>query len=229
MKYIIIGLGNFGSSLAVEFSSHGNEVIGVDIDEHKVVDVKDRIASAIQLDATEYMPLKMLPIHDVDVVIIAIGENFGASVQIVAMLKKEKVKRIYARALSSIHKVILESLNVDKILSPEYDAANALAQSMEFENFVSSYHVDNDYYAMKFEITPKFQGYTVEKIGLNENFNLNLVAVSTTNVETNLFGIEKVKTKIIEGDIVGYKLQKGDMLTVFGKSDDFHKLWKAMS
>ena len=36
MKYIIIGLGNYGGVLAEELSVLGHEVIGVDTNEHRV-------------------------------------------------------------------------------------------------------------------------------------------------------------------------------------------------
>ena len=36
MKYIIIGLGNYGGVLAEELSVLGHEVIGVDANEHRV-------------------------------------------------------------------------------------------------------------------------------------------------------------------------------------------------
>ena len=105
MKYIIIGLGNYGGVLAEELSVLGHEVIGVDTNEHRVDVLKDKIATSFIIDATDEQSLSVLPLKDVDVVIVAIGENFGASVRVVALLKKKGVKHIYARAvdLSLIH------------------------------------------------------------------------------------------------------------------------------
>lgn len=42
MKYIIIGLGNYGGVLAEELSVLGHEVIGVDTNEHRVDVLKDK-------------------------------------------------------------------------------------------------------------------------------------------------------------------------------------------
>ena len=79
MKYIIIGLGNYGGVLAEELSVLGHEVIGVDTNEHRVDVLKDKIATSFIIDATDEQSLSVLPLKDVDVVIVAIGENFGAS------------------------------------------------------------------------------------------------------------------------------------------------------
>lgn len=53
--------------------------------------------------------LSVLPLNTVDVVIVAIGENFGASIRVVALLKQKKVKHIYARAIDLVHKSVLEA------------------------------------------------------------------------------------------------------------------------
>ena len=94
MKYIIIGLGNYGSVLAEELSALGHEVIGVDTNERRVDVLKDKIATSFIIDATDEQSLSVLPLKDVDVVIVAIGENFGASIRVVALLKKNGVKHI---------------------------------------------------------------------------------------------------------------------------------------
>ena len=102
MKYIIIGLGNYGSVLAEELSALGHEVIGVDTNERRVDVLKDKIATSFIIDATDEQSLSVLPLKDVDVVIVAIGENFGASIRVVALLKKNGVKHIYARAVDEV-------------------------------------------------------------------------------------------------------------------------------
>lgn len=90
MKYIIIGLGNYGHVLAEEFSALGHEVIGADISESRVDSIKDKVATAFVIDATDEQSLSVLPLNSVDVVIVAIGENFGASIRVVALLKQKK-------------------------------------------------------------------------------------------------------------------------------------------
>ena len=87
MKYIIIGLGNYGHVLAEELSALGHEVIGADISSSRVDGLKDKIATAFVIDATDEQALSVLPLNSVDVVIVAIGENFGASIRVVALLK----------------------------------------------------------------------------------------------------------------------------------------------
>lgn len=107
MKYLIIGLGHYGATLAMELTAMGHEVVGADGNGLHVDSVKDRMAASFVLDATDEMALSVLPLKSVDAVIVAIGDNFGASVRIVSLLKKLKVKRIYARAVDEVHKLSL--------------------------------------------------------------------------------------------------------------------------
>ena len=152
MKYIIIGLGNYGGGLAEELMAIGHEVIGVDQNEGRVDNLKDKITTAFVLDATDELALETLPLREIDVVIVAIGENFGASVRVVALLKQKKVKHIFARAIDSVHKAILEAFAIDKVLTPEKDAAREFVQFLALGIHAESFRVDEDYYVIKFKI-----------------------------------------------------------------------------
>mgnify|MGYP001135714721 CR=1 FL=1 len=66
MKYIIIGLGNYGHVLAEELSALGHEVIGADISSARVDGLKDKIATAFVIDATDEQALSVLPLNSVD-------------------------------------------------------------------------------------------------------------------------------------------------------------------
>lgn len=144
MKYIIIGLGNYGHVLAEELSALGHEVIGADLDEGRVDSIKDKIATAFVIDATDEQSLSVLPLNSVDMVIVAIGENFGASIRVVAMLKQKQVQHIYARAIDGVHKAVLEAFGLEKILTPEEDAARSLVQLLDFGTKMETFRIDSN-------------------------------------------------------------------------------------
>lgn len=127
MKYLIIGLGCFGKTLAEELTDQGHEVIGIDNDEHRVDDVKDRISLAYIMDATEASALKVLPLDEVDTAVVAIGRSMDQSLRVVAALKELSVKKIYARALDNTHMSILRAMDITRIFIPESYAARIYA------------------------------------------------------------------------------------------------------
>ena len=130
MRYLIIGLGIYGSNLARDLTDMGHEVIGADIRAANVEAIKDYISTAYILDSTDEPSLAALPLKNIDLVIVAIGENFGASVKTVALLRKIGVRKIYARAIDELHQSILEGLQVERILTPEQRAAHDLVNEM---------------------------------------------------------------------------------------------------
>ena len=73
MKYIIVGLGNFGSSLAMKLTASGNEVIGIDSRMEKVDQYKENISHTICMNAMDEFTVTGLPLKDTDVVMVAIG------------------------------------------------------------------------------------------------------------------------------------------------------------
>ena len=130
MKYLVIGLGNFGSTLATTLTDMGHSVIGVDSNAHCIEEIKDRIDLAYIMDATERVSLRSLPLDEIDCVIVAIGQSMDSSLRAVASLKELKVKNIIARALDTTHSSILRAMDIQKILIPESYAARIFAEKI---------------------------------------------------------------------------------------------------
>lgn len=124
MKYLIIGLGNFGTTLALELTAVGHEVMGIDTNERSVDNIKDRIESAIIMDATDIHTISMLPLSEIDICVIAIGKDLGTSIKCAVALQQREAKNIWARAFDQTHKAILKAIGIKNILMPEVDAAN---------------------------------------------------------------------------------------------------------
>ena len=228
MKYIIIGLGNYGHVLAEELSVLGHELIGADISESRVDSIKDKVATAFVIDATDELSLAVLPLNSVDIVIVAIGENFGASIRVVALLKQKKVQHIYARAIDAVHRSVLEAFNLEKILTPEEDAARSLVQLLDFGTNMEAFRVDSEYYVVKFSVPEKFIGYFVNELNLDEEFHLKLIGLKRANRIENCLGISLTEHSIVNELPENDKIQEGDELVCYGKYRDFQKFWKAL-
>lgn len=133
MKYLVIGLGNFGRTLSEELTDQGHEIIGIDSHETAVDAIKDRISGSYIMDASDKYALASLPLDEIDAAIVAIGQSMEISLRSVAALKELKVVNIYARAIDSIHYSILRAMSVDKIFIPESYAARIIASKLEEE------------------------------------------------------------------------------------------------
>lgn len=130
MKYLIIGLGNFGGTLACHLTDMGHDVIGVDNNEHRIEEIKEKIAVSYIMDSTEKSALRSLPLDEIDCAIVAIGQSMEMALRTVATLKELKVTNIYARALDHTHKSILKAMDIKKIFIPESFAARMIAEKV---------------------------------------------------------------------------------------------------
>ena len=197
MKYLIIGLGIYGANLARDLTEMGHEVIGADDCQSNIESLKNYISTVYLLDSTEENQLAVLPLLNVDLVIVAIGENFGASIKTVALLKKAGVKHIYARAIDTLHEAILQSFEIDRIITPEQRAAEDLTHELELGSEVTTLKVDADNVVVNFAVQDYILGLTYADLStkLANDYGLTLVAVSRPTETTNILGIKRLTLK----------------------------------
>lgn len=228
MKYIIIGLGNYGGVLAEELTALGHEVVGVDSKVFPAEHLKDKLATTYIIDATDESALSVLPLDKVDIVIVAIGENFGASVRVVSLLKKRKVAHIYARAVDDVHKSVLEAFSVDRILTPEMDAAKILVHLMELDSRVEMFDIDGRSYIFKFQIPNKLVGYKMSELNLESEFNINIISLVKGKRASNALGITHIERMSEYGYPDDHILSTDDALVCYGKYSDLISFWRSV-
>ena len=228
MKCIIIGLGTYGRVLVEELSALGHEVIAVDSDASRVERVKDMCDGAFQIEATDELALSVLPLKKVDIVIVAIGQNLGASVRVVALLKKLGVQHIYARAMDYVHKNILQAFSIEKILIPEERAARSLVREMELGGKTDLFRVDDKYCVFKFCIPEQLIGILPNDLHLYEEFHLKVIAIKKAKRVQNFIGIEYNDSEVVNITKENEPLEANDELVCYGKESDFRKLCKLL-
>lgn len=223
MKYIIVGLGTFGASLAKKLTAQGNEVIGIDNKMEKVDLFKEKISHTIFMDATDEYTVTGLPLQETDVVIIAIGENQGANLMATALFKNLKVKRLISRAIDRLHEKVLTAIGVDEIVHPEEETAERWAKKLCLKNVVDSFELNDQFSILEIEVPLKYVGKTIQQIGLKPKFNLlALTTIHKTTTQDALGGTGKqhrVKG-VASADTL---LKEDDILVVYGANEDLKK------
>lgn len=227
MKFIIIGLGNFGSSLAAKLTSMGHEVIGIDGNREKTEIFKDVITQTICLDCTSERALATLPLKECDYAIVTIGEDFGASVMTTALLKQAGVKKIVSRAINPLHHKVIEALGVDLILHPEYDAASRFADSILFSGLNNSYDITDEYKIIEARLPDRYDGMLLSEVDFSKRHSLLILTIIRTEESKSIFGQVQRKKKSLGLPSADSKLQKGDLIVLFGKLKDIEKLLHA--
>ncbi|MCL7764691.1 TrkA family potassium uptake protein [Polaribacter sp. Z014] len=220
MKYIIVGLGNFGAPLAEKLTTQGNEVIGIDNNMAKVELYKERISHTICMDSTDESTVSGLPLSDTDVVIIAFGEDQGANVMTTALFKNLQVKRLISRAINPLHEKVLNAIGIEEIVHPEEESAERWAKKLCLTNVVDSFELSADFSIIEVNIPTRYIGSTIREIQLRRKYNiLALTTIKKTKVRS-IVGRSRNEEQVqgvIAPDTV---LDENDILVIYGANKD---------
>ena len=223
MKYIIVGLGNFGGPLAEKLTTQGNEVIGIDSNMAKVELYKERISHTICMDATDESTVSGLPLSDTDVVIIAFGQDQGANVMTTALFKNFQVKRLISRAINPLHEKVLNAFGIEEIVHPEEESAERWAKKLCLTNVVDSFELSADYSIIEVNIPERYIGSTIKEIQLRRKYNiLALTTIKKTKVKS-LVGKSRNEEQVQGVIAPNTVLNENDILVIYGANKDLRK------
>ncbi|MBV6485226.1 MAG: Ktr system potassium uptake protein A [Flavobacteriales bacterium] len=224
MKYIIIGLGNFGGSLAEKLTQQGNEVIGIDSNMAKVDAFKSKISHTICINSTDQFTMSGLPIKNTDVVIVAIGEDQGANIMTTAVMKNLNAKRLISRAITPLHETVLQAMGVDEIVHPEEETAERWAKKLCIKGVVDSFELNGEYSIVEVNVPHIYIGKTLGEIGFRKNHNVVVLTTIKITRENNLLGQASNVTKVKGVASQQTKLEEGDIMVIYGSNKDIRKL-----
>lgn len=224
MKFIIVGLGNFGAPLAKKLTDLGHEVVGVDKNMSKVQAVKEYVDHSVALDCTDSQAVKNLPLKEADVVIISIGEDEGASIMATAVMKQNKVKRIISRAVTPLQATVLEAMGIDEILHPEEDAAERLSKRLDISGIIDSFEVAGGYNIIEAKVPDRFAGKTLLEAGLVRDYGIVVLTTMKERIKKNILGAEKKVTDIGGVANADTVLNKDDIMVIYGNIKNIEKL-----
>jgi len=224
MKYIIIGLGNFGSAIAEKLTNLGHEVIGVDQEMEKVEAVKDKISYAVCLNCTDQQAMESLPLKNTDIVMVCIGEDIGANIMTTALMKKMNVSRLISRAVSPLHETVLEAMEIEEILRPEEESAERWVKKLTSSRLIDSFELTKGHTIIEAVVPEKFVGKTLEQIALIKNYNVLVLTIIKQTKEKNMIGIPRKVTQAIGVVTATTVLEKNDIMVLYGTDSNIKKL-----
>ncbi|MEW6727714.1 potassium channel family protein [Desulforudis sp. 1088] len=209
-QFAVIGLGRFGTGLAVTLARMGYEVLAVDRDEDRVKAVMDEVTHAVQADALDAEALKALGLKSFDVVVVAIGTDIEASILTTVMLKEMKVRRIVAKANTELHGKVLARVGADKVIFPERDMGVRVAHAMVSGNILDHIELSPDYSVVELVAPEGLIGKTLGEAEIRGRHGISLIAIRRGADVIVAPGADQV-------------IEEGDILVAIGKTKRFDK------
>jgi trk system potassium uptake protein TrkA len=174
----VIGLGRFGSSLALELMASGTEVLGIDVDEELVQSLNGQLTQVVRADSTREEVLRQLAVDEFDRVVVAIGDDVQASILTASILLQLKVPVIWAKAVSEQHGRILEQLGVHHVIFPEKDMGRRVAHLVRGAA-MDYLEIERGYSLAKIAAPARFQGTPLGETTLRRTHGVTVTAFKT--------------------------------------------------
>ena len=203
----VVGLGNFGSTVAAELQRFGNHVIGVDIEEARVANHADTLSQAMIVDARDDAALREAGFAECDIGVVAIGTELEASILAAMNLKLIGVPVIWAKARTKTHHRILTKLGVDRVVHPEVEVGQHIAQVLHNPMVRDYVSLGNGYHVVNFRIPKSLEGKTLADLPHDEKYNLRCIGVMRG-------------TEFVGRDGTGCRLERDDLLLLLGQRKD---------
>ena len=211
----IIGLGRFGTALAITLAEAGKEVIVVDQNEEKVKAMRQYTEYAFVCDNLSKEALSEVGIQNCDTVVVCIGSKIDTSILTTLNVVSLGVPRVISKATSQDQGAVLEKIGAE-VVYPERDMATRLGKRLISGNFLDFIFLDNDIEIQQVPVSDSLVGKTIREINIRKKYSLNIIA------------IEHHQDTIIEF-APDYEFLEEDIIVVIGKLQNIRKFERAFS
>ncbi len=213
--FVLIGLGSFGSALAIKLKANGCRVTGIDADAVRVENLKDVLFEAVIGDGTDRESLAPLGLQRATAVVISMGEDITRSLLATLHAKELGSRHIMVKGVTPEHGKILKTLGVERVVFPEIEIANQLADRLTWPNVIDYLPIDSEHSFVEIAVPDSLAGKTLIDCDLRKRYGVWVVGAKDA--------LTGKLTMFPEGS---FKMNDDQMLLVVGKESDLARLRK---
>lgn len=197
-QFAVIGLGRFGSAASQELMKMGHSVLGADSSGKIVNKYADVLTNTVIVDVTDRDALEELGLDNYDVVLVAIGTDFQASLLCVVHLKSLGIQAIWVKATSHAQHLILSKLGVTRIIHPEEEMGIRIAQALSYPMVNDYISIGNGEFVVEIDVSERLEGVPLEHVLDHGSDTVHVLLIKRKTTVTVHPGLDFVlKTKDI--------------------------------
>lgn len=206
---VVIGLGRFGSALALELVREGTEVMAIDSRRDIVQRMAGRLTHVVTADSTDLEALRELGVQEFRRAVVAIGSDMEASILTTSLLVELGLPDIWAKAMTEQHGRILERVGAHHVVFPEHEMGQRVAHTVQ-GTMLDYIEMDADFAMIKAVAPLSLVGVPLNQSQLRKRYRVTVVAVKHAAGDFTYATAETV-------------LQEGDVIYVFGRTGQIEK------
>lgn len=205
----VIGLGRFGSALALELVREGTEVMAIDSRREIVQRMSGRLTHVVTADSTDLEALRELGIQDFRRAVVAIGSDMQASILTTSLLVELGIGDVWAKAMTEQHGRILQRVGAHHVVFPEHEMGQRVAHTVQ-GTMLDYIEMDADFAMIKAVAPRSLVGVPLNQSQLRKKYRVTVVAVKHAAGDFTYATAETV-------------LQDGDVIYVFGRTEQIER------
>ena len=207
-NFLVIGLGEFGKSVAKTLYRNKATVLVIDARENLIKQALNEgiIEEAIILDATDEIALKKVVRDDFDTAFVSVGDNIQASILITLQLKELGVKNIICKAVNHTQEKVLYKIGATQVVFPEESMGEKVAYSV--------LRFAEDYFIYEVKVPKTYVGKSLMELNLRHKYEINILAVKHSDGKMNVTPDPNIK------------LNKDDLLIILSRENVIDRVTK---
>ncbi len=211
-RFVVIGLGNFGSSTAESLFSKGHEVIAVDQDANAVDRIAKFATRAAVADGKNPQMLERAGAKGADAGVVSTGDDITASILATMALHDLGVRDVYVKVISRDHARVMERMGVTETIFPERESALALGTRMSGAGLLNYVKLGGGFSIQEMAVPNVWVGRTLRDLSLRTRYGITIVAVH-----------DVLTDQIIASPNPDAMLKDSDTLLVTGRDEDLSR------
>ncbi len=211
-RFVVIGLGTFGAALARKLKSNGIRVTGIDGDAEAVEALQEHLFEAVIGDATDRSSLETLSLETAEGVVISLGEDISRSLLATLHAKELGAKHVVVKGVTAEHGKLLKSLGVERVVFPEIEIAQQLADRLTWPSVIDFLPIDTDYSFVEVAMPESMLGKKLMDTDLKKKYGLWVIGVKDA--------LTGKLTMFPDGD---FKFSDDQMILLVGKEKDLRR------
>lgn len=173
---VVIGLGRFGSALALELVREGTEVMAIDSRREIVQRMSGRLTHVVAADSTDLEALRELGVQEFRRAVVAIGSDMQASILTTSLLVELGLPDVWAKAMTEQHGRILERVGAHHVVFPEQDMGQRVAHLVS-GNVLDYMKIDADFALAKLRPPREILDVPLSQTEIRSKHGVTVVAV----------------------------------------------------
>ncbi len=176
-RFVIVGLGNFGASVAEALFAKGHEVVAIDPDEKSVDRVAPFVTRAAVGDGRDVQVLERIGAKGADAGVISTGDDITASILSTMALHDIHVRDVYVKVISRDHARVMDHLGVTESIFPERESAISLGSRMSGVGLLNYVRLGPGFSIQEMAVPECWSGKSLRALELRRQFGISVIAI----------------------------------------------------